>query len=54
MEQGSPRLESEDAPDRRILSSDELFDGNRTVIIRHGSEEYRLQLTGSGKLILTK
>jgi hemin uptake protein HemP len=38
----------------RSISSDELLAGQRMIIIRHGSEEYRLQLTGSGKLILTK
>lgn len=28
--------------------------GQRMILIRHGSDEYRLQVTGSGKLILTK
>ena len=27
--------------------------GQRMILIRHGNEEYRLQVTGSGKLILT-
>jgi hemin uptake protein HemP len=38
----------------RSISSDELLAGQRMVIIRHGREEYRLQVTGTGKLILTK
>jgi len=38
----------------RSISSDELLAGQRMIIIRHGREEYRLQLTGTGKLILTK
>ena len=38
----------------RSISSDELLAGQRLIIIRHGREEYRLQVTGTGKLILTK
>ena len=41
-------------PDRRLCTSDDLFHGAREVVIRHGSEEYRLRITRSGKLILTK
>jgi hemin uptake protein HemP len=44
-----------DRPDvTRWVSSDELLAGQRMIIIRHGREEYRLQVTGTGKLILTK
>ena len=28
--------------------------GRRVIVIRHGAEEYRLRITGAGKLILTK
>jgi hemin uptake protein HemP len=38
----------------RSISSDELLAGQRMIIIRHRKEEYRLQVTGTGKLILTK
>ena len=38
----------------RSISSDELLAGQRIIIIRHGKEEYQLQVTGTGKLILTK
>ena len=38
----------------RIISSRELMGGQRLLLIRHGSEAYRLQLTQAGKLILTK
>ena len=31
-----------------------LFAGAREVIIEYGREEYRLQITRNGKLILTK
>jgi hemin uptake protein HemP len=37
-----------------IVSSQELLAGQRQLIIRHGREQYRLQLTNSNKLILTK
>lgn len=31
-----------------------LFRGNQEVLIRHNGEHYRLRITKSGKLILTK
>lgn len=34
--------------------SDDLLKGSKTLIIRHGDSDYRLQLTRSQKLILTK
>jgi len=36
-----------------VLSED-LFEGTRELIIRHGSKEYRLRITRANKLILTK
>jgi len=36
------------------IDSRDLFIGTREVIIYHGSEIYRLHLTGQNKLILTK
>lgn len=36
------------------LSAKAVLQGTREVILVHGSEEYRLKLTASGKLILTK
>jgi hemin uptake protein HemP len=38
----------------RMISSRELLGNDRVVIIRHDTDEYRLQLTAAGKLILTK
>lgn len=38
---------------RTILSRD-LLGGERLVIIRHEQQDYRLQVTTMGKLILTK
>lgn len=36
------------------ISSQDLLAGRREVIIQHGSDQYRLQLTNSNKLILVK
>jgi hemin uptake protein HemP len=38
---------------RMILSRD-LLGGQKRVIIRHEQDDYRLQVTATGKLILTK
>lgn len=37
-----------------IYISDQLFRGNREIWIEHGEVQYRLRITSSGKLILTK
>ena len=36
------------------VASNELFAQNRELIIEHEGQEYRLRVTGNGKLILTK
>jgi hemin uptake protein HemP len=36
------------------VSSQDLRVGRREVIIQHGADQYRLQLTNSNKLILVK
>jgi hemin uptake protein HemP len=41
-------------PKQRRISSRELLGGQRVLVIQHNQEEYRLQVTRSGKLILTK
>jgi hemin uptake protein HemP len=38
----------------RMILSRELLRGDKVVIIRHEQEDYRLQVTAAGKLILTK
>jgi hemin uptake protein HemP len=38
----------------RTVSSRDLFGGQKLVIIRHDQDDYRLQVTAAGKLILTK
>lgn len=40
--------------DRRRLLSADLLAGGREAVIVHGQDEYRLRVTGNGKLILTK
>lgn len=37
-----------------VVSSSDLLAGGRELVIRHGTERYRLLLTGQNKLILTK
>lgn len=39
---------------RIVIKSHRLFDNQNEVIIEHDGNEYRLRITSSGKLILTK
>ena len=43
-----------DAAGRPTVQSTDLFQGGKEIVIRHGTEEYRLRITRAGKLILTK
>lgn len=54
--QPAPKAPSTDKPaaQLRTLNSIDLFQGQAMVLIRHQGEEYRLQTTRQGKLILTK
>lgn len=38
----------------RVLRSEEILQGSREVAIEHAGQFYRLRLTSTGKLILTK
>jgi hemin uptake protein HemP len=38
----------------KIIRSEELLQGRRELWIEHGDDMYRLRLTASGKLYLTK
>ena len=40
--------------DLPILQSRDLFATQREVLIQHGADHYRLRLTSTNKLILTK
>jgi hemin uptake protein HemP len=57
----SDKPEQDNGPDAvqpaampRTISSRDLLAGQKRVIIRHEQEDYRLQVTATGKLILTK
>jgi hemin uptake protein HemP len=41
-------------PATPVVDSVTLMSGRRELIIRHGAESYRLRVTASNKLILTK
>jgi hemin uptake protein HemP len=47
-------LDSAPVPRPRRIPSERLMDGRREIIIEHGPDEYRLRITSSGKLLLTK
>ena len=37
-----------------VVRTEQLFGTRREIIIKHGEEEYRLRITRTDKLILTK
>ncbi|MDO9105949.1 MAG: hemin uptake protein HemP [Methylovulum sp.] len=47
-------VEQEAVPERRRVSSAELFGAQHEMLIEHNNDEYRLRITSNGKLILTK
>lgn len=50
-----PRVQPSPGADQlRVMTSEALFAERREVRILHRGEEYRLRLTKTGKLILTK
>ncbi len=49
-----PLTESNPTERARVYESNELLQGQREAWIEHRGEMYRLRLTGSGKLYLTK
>ena len=49
-----PPLEEAEKAEPLTISSEALLGGRRQVVIVHGDERYRLLLTRSNKLILTK
>ena len=50
----SKTAEASESPTTRIIDSHELLQDKKEVWIQHRDELYRLKLTHSGKLILTK
>ena len=47
-----PQGESENPP--KVVSTQELFAGEREICIEHAGEKYRLRITRRNKLILQK
>lgn len=45
---------NQEVPTKRTINSEELFRGEREVIIQHCNDYYRLLITKAGKLILNK
>ena len=39
---------------KNIIRSEEIFQGEREIVIVHGDIQYRLMITKAGKLILNK
>jgi len=50
----APPSSTRDAPPIRSVESIDLLQGGRELLIRHGDSTYRLRVTASEKLILTK
>jgi hemin uptake protein HemP len=53
-EKEQPPLEGVSGTSEPVITSESLFGTHRQVLIRHSDEMYRLRITKSGKLILTK
>ena len=50
----APTPSARPAAGPRRLKVSELMAGEREAILEHGGQEYRLRITASGKLMLTK
>lgn len=44
----------EEPPRHRVVAAEDLFKGEKEIVIAYGAAQYRLRITKSGKLILTK
>ncbi len=51
---GAPAIDTNHPSQRRPIRSDDLFSGQRAVLIEHAGALYSLRQTSKGKLILTK
>jgi hemin uptake protein HemP len=54
MHQNNPRQPVIQSPPPAVINAAALFRDRRELVIEHRGERYRLSLTRSGKLILTK
>ncbi|HTE83010.1 MAG TPA: hemin uptake protein HemP [Reyranella sp.] len=54
IEQDGKRKQEEPNPSVLVIDSSALLKGQRELIVRHADSRYRLRLTASNKLIMTK
>ncbi len=54
IEQDGKRKPEEPNPSVRVVDSSALLQGQRELVVRHADSRYRLRLTASNKLIMTK
>ncbi len=54
IEQDSKRKPEEPGAPALVIDSSALLKGQRELIVRHADSRYRLRLTASNKLIMTK
>lgn len=53
-EQDGKRKPEDQSPSVLVVDSSALLKGQRELIVRHADSRYRLRLTASNKLIMTK
>jgi len=54
IDQDGKRKPEEPSPSALVVDSSTLLKGQRELIVRHAGSRYRLRLTASNKLIMTK
>jgi len=54
IDQNGKRKPEEPSPSALVVDSSTLLKGQRELIVRHADSRYRLRLTASNKLIMTK
>ena len=54
IDQEGKRKPEEPSPSALVVDSSALLKGQRELIVRHAASRYRLRLTASNKLIMTK
>ena len=54
IDQDGKRKPEEPSPSVLVVDSSALLKGQRELIVRHADSRYRLRLTASNKLIMTK
>ena len=54
IDQDGKRKAEDQSPSALVVDSSALLKGQRELIVRHADSRYRLRLTASNKLIMTK